>query len=97
MVSMDYLVWTEHTCLMSKLLHRSEPDSYARQVLEEQLEEHMGWYRQGGQGAVNQGGAPGRRRQGHPQGGREEGHDVPPPQADQRGDGALLQDGAAKE
>ena len=41
MVSIEYLVWTEQICLVSKLLHGSEPDSYARQVLEEQL--FMGW------------------------------------------------------
>ena len=41
MVSIEYLVYREKICLVSKLLHRTEPGNYARQVLEEQI--MMGW------------------------------------------------------
>lgn len=41
MVSMEYLVWTEKICLVAKLLHRTQPENYARQVLQEQI--MMGW------------------------------------------------------
>ena len=40
-VSMEYLVDREKICLVGKLLHRTEPGNYARQVLEEQI--MMGW------------------------------------------------------
>ena len=41
MVSMEYLVDREKICLVGKLMHRTESDNYARQVLEEQVA--MGW------------------------------------------------------
>ena len=41
MVSAEYLVYREKICLVGKLLHRTEPGNYARQVLEEQI--RMGW------------------------------------------------------
>lgn len=41
MPSMLHRVWTEQICLVSKILHRTEKDSYSRKILEEQV--FMGW------------------------------------------------------
>jgi hypothetical protein len=37
MVSMQHRVWTEQICLVAKILHRSDKNSYCRQILEEQV------------------------------------------------------------
>ena len=37
MVSMQHRVWTERICLVSKILHISDKDSYCRKILEEQV------------------------------------------------------------
>ena len=41
MPSMLHRVWTEQICLVSKILHRTEKDSYSRKILEEQV--FTGW------------------------------------------------------
>ena len=41
MVSMQHRVWTEQICLVAKILHRSDKNSYCRQILEEQVA--MNW------------------------------------------------------
>ena len=41
MTTMLARIWTEQICLVSKILHKSDKESYCRQILEEQT--YMGW------------------------------------------------------
>ena len=41
MQTMQHRIWTEQICLVSKILHRTDKQSYCRQILQEPV--CMGW------------------------------------------------------